>query len=844
MSAAVLDAIYTTPPPTPPPAAPTNLTAGSSGSLNQVLLSWSASAGATSYNVYEGASGAETLLHSGTVGTSYTDTSPTVAGVRFYVVTAVGPGGESAKSNEAKALMVLPSIVQTATVVSGGAGSGGSFTVSSWPQNVTAGNALIVFAGTTGGNFPPYVVTSVTDGGDIFSQAVQQNNGTLDAAIYYSHNVAGGSKPTIIITLNGNTGFNVIGGAFEVAGLVVAAPEGTNSNTGTGTATTTGNVTTTHAIDLLVASVITGGSNAITPPTGFTTQGNVTNIGDGSEKIVSATGTYNPAYALQTSATWVSVLAAFKGGLAVSNGIAYYLNNSGSDSGNGTTTLTAWQTPTHASAFTGFKPGDTLALAAGQNFNDSITLTTANFTTLPTSALPFFVSTYGAGGNATLGGGTGSALSVTNVPNVQVNNLYCRSSGVTVTLGTPNTSATSSTAAAIYFTNNGAVKIIGPTFTNVTATGGIKGISLYTGSASVGFDGAALTNCNVFGNLNYGLQIGSDTYTIQQLTGAHSNLTITGSQFHDNCGFASTDNNAGYGCWLNSVNGVTVNNSVAYNNGVASATTTSSGGPVGFETYNCSNVTYNNCEARTQHDQSGVDGEGFDIGSNSSNIVFNNCYAHDNTNVGLSVFGVFGLINGVTFNSCISQNNGVAAGLSQLRMSSQHAINVFAINCDFSSTAGYLVDNLSNSNVTVTNCYLNAQGTANHAFLKSGDVLVNNQYEGTFAISYNNPGGVNYTSLAAVHTASIANFEHVGSTNYGQTGAALLVNAGGGGSFLPGSQVTTMTAYDPTASSPTIDAGINTTTVLGITQPATDFHGNPSSVSGNYDIGAVKYQGH
>ncbi len=123
-----------------PPAAPANLTAGSSGSLNQVALSWSAVTGATTYNVYEGASGAETLLHSGVVGTSYTDTTPTAPGVRFYVVTAVGPGGESVKSNEAKALMVLPSIVQTATVANPGSGS--TVTVNTWPQNVTPGNAI------------------------------------------------------------------------------------------------------------------------------------------------------------------------------------------------------------------------------------------------------------------------------------------------------------------------------------------------------------------------------------------------------------------------------------------------------------------------------------------------------------------------------------------------------------------------------------------------------------------------------------------------------------------------------------------------------------------------------
>ena len=88
-------------PPTAP-AAPTNLkaTAGSA----QVALTWTGSAGATSYNVYRGtSSGGETLLTSGLTATGYTDTGLTNGTTYFYQVAAVNSVGTSAKSSEASA---------------------------------------------------------------------------------------------------------------------------------------------------------------------------------------------------------------------------------------------------------------------------------------------------------------------------------------------------------------------------------------------------------------------------------------------------------------------------------------------------------------------------------------------------------------------------------------------------------------------------------------------------------------------------------------------------------------------------------------------------------------------
>ena len=89
---------------TPAPAAPAGLTA-TPGSA-QAALSWTASNGATSYNVYRGTySGGEssTAIATGITGTSYTNTGLTNGTTYYYTVAAVNAGGASGYSNEANA---------------------------------------------------------------------------------------------------------------------------------------------------------------------------------------------------------------------------------------------------------------------------------------------------------------------------------------------------------------------------------------------------------------------------------------------------------------------------------------------------------------------------------------------------------------------------------------------------------------------------------------------------------------------------------------------------------------------------------------------------------------------
>lgn len=92
------------------PAAPLNLTA--TGGDQQVSLTWTASTGATSYNVKRAAvSGGPYTTVASPAGATYTDTTVTNGTTYYYVVTAVNTIGESPNSNQVSA---TPNATQTA----------------------------------------------------------------------------------------------------------------------------------------------------------------------------------------------------------------------------------------------------------------------------------------------------------------------------------------------------------------------------------------------------------------------------------------------------------------------------------------------------------------------------------------------------------------------------------------------------------------------------------------------------------------------------------------------------------------------------------------------------------
>ena len=109
-----------------PPAIPTGVAAIADD--HNITISWSAAAGATSYNIFRATTaGGEstTPLATGISATSFLDTSVTAGTTYYYLVTAVNGAGASTASNEVSAKVVIlqqppplpdPSVIQPSVV--------------------------------------------------------------------------------------------------------------------------------------------------------------------------------------------------------------------------------------------------------------------------------------------------------------------------------------------------------------------------------------------------------------------------------------------------------------------------------------------------------------------------------------------------------------------------------------------------------------------------------------------------------------------------------------------------------------------------------------------------------
>jgi fibronectin type 3 domain-containing protein len=162
--------VSATPTAPPPPTAPTGLTAIAGNA--QVALNWSASSGATSYNVKRSTTsgGPYTTVSSPTV-TNYTNTGLTNGTKYYYVVSAVSAAGESVNSAQVNATPAAPATPPAAPT--GLQATGGNAQVSlTWAastgatsyhvkRSTTSGSGYAQIAAPTAAN---YTDTTVTNG--------------------------------------------------------------------------------------------------------------------------------------------------------------------------------------------------------------------------------------------------------------------------------------------------------------------------------------------------------------------------------------------------------------------------------------------------------------------------------------------------------------------------------------------------------------------------------------------------------------------------------------------------------------------------------------------------------
>ncbi len=165
-------------PPPPAPLAPTGLTAVAG--YGQVTLTWTASAGATNYNVkrsldYDGTFSTV----AGTSASSYTDTNIVDNTTYYYVISAANSGGTSLDSDQASAtpLFSPPPTIQSVTTNYG-------LVSLTWSTSVGATSYIVERSPDSGTNFTPIatVPASTTSYNDTSST---DPSGVVNGTTYY-----------------------------------------------------------------------------------------------------------------------------------------------------------------------------------------------------------------------------------------------------------------------------------------------------------------------------------------------------------------------------------------------------------------------------------------------------------------------------------------------------------------------------------------------------------------------------------------------------------------------------------------------------------------------------------
>jgi len=188
------------------PAVPTGLAATAGDA--KVTLSWTASSGATSYNVYRGTTAggeAATPIATGLTTPSYVNTGLTNGTKYYYKVAAVNSAGTSALSAEVsatpKAAVVIPPVPTGLAATAGDAKVTLSWTASSGARsyNVYRGTTAGGEAATpiaTGLTTPSYINTGLTNGTKYYYKVAAVNSAGTSAR---SAEVSATPKATVVI---------------------------------------------------------------------------------------------------------------------------------------------------------------------------------------------------------------------------------------------------------------------------------------------------------------------------------------------------------------------------------------------------------------------------------------------------------------------------------------------------------------------------------------------------------------------------------------------------------------------------------------------------------------------
>ena len=207
-----------------PPAAPTSLTAtGLYG--GQIILTWNASGGATSYNIKRSmiSSGPYVTVATGVTTAGYTNSGLVLNATYYYVVSAVNVNGESPNSNETNSIVPVPTLVWKGNVNT-------NWDIATTTNWLFGGLPSTYFADGAAANFDDTATTSTVNlSANVSPYSVTVSNSTL-SYIVSSANGSGISGGTSLTKLGAGTltltGTNTFSGDITINGGGMVAISG------------------------------------------------------------------------------------------------------------------------------------------------------------------------------------------------------------------------------------------------------------------------------------------------------------------------------------------------------------------------------------------------------------------------------------------------------------------------------------------------------------------------------------------------------------------------------------------------------------------------------------------
>jgi hypothetical protein len=510
----------------------------------------------------------------------------------------------------------------------------------------------------------------------------------------------------------------------------------------------------------------------------------------------------------------------------------YYVSAGGNDKWSGSI-VDPWKTIARVNKGT-YSPGDHIFFQGGTTFNGNLAFTSAS---AGTSTNPIVITTYGST-PAIISAGNSYGLMAYNTAGFSISNINFVGAG-----------ASSNTQSGVLFYTDlpGNTKLNTLRIDQVDVSGFSSGITIGAWNGLTGYQNVSITSTAAHDNAQYGVVIYG--YTSSTLVGyANQNVYIGHVQAYGNLGLSGTTKPSGNGIVVGNSDGVVIERSLAYNNGVNN---THNGGPVGIWAWDSNNVVIQYNESHHNHTGSTADGGGFDLDGGSTNSVFQYNYSHDNDGPGFLFCEYAGARawrnNTIRYN--ISQNDGRKNGAGGINLFNSgtgiQGAQIFNNTVYMSSavtTPAVLRLQTATTNVAIRNNIFFASSGVPVLRIASGQTGLllqdNNYWAGGAAVDIV-WAGKTFNNLNSFRSAT--GQETYNGTAVGSSVDPQLKAPGSGWTIDDPDMLNSLTAYSLETGSPMIDTAMNLSVLFGINPGPNDFIGNATPRGLGYDVGALEY---